>query len=460
MEAAAAAAGAASGNADVACAQCGAPAKYTCPGCARRTCSLGCVRAHKAVHGCTGKRDRTAFVPLAEFTDAHLASDYTLLEEAAREGDAAKRARPRSAFAGGGRGGRGGRGGGRGRGRSGRGGRGSAADADDAEDADELRPPQERPDAALPRALHVLRAAARERGVSLRFMPPGMGRREANTTRLGGKGGGKGAKGSRTLHWRVELRFARTNGATGSEAAGCRQGTSAGETVVLESVDERAAVGAALGAALGGCGAAVRHRLREYVEAHEARAGETAGENAGGAAAEGHGGDGARAGGGDGCVHEHDTPLRLLLRKELCRADRQVYYALDPRAPLREALVGRTLVEFPTLAVALPEEVKAGDYLVVGENATEEGELVGVEGSDSDSDSDSDSSEEADDMFNAGCAAAIAVATGVCDGGDGGGRGNCGVCSGGNSCHASGGNSDALEEGEVVQARGVSRGAE
>ena len=33
-------------------------------------------------------------------------------------------------------------------------------------------------------------------------------------------------------------------------------------------------------------------------EAHEARAGETAGENAGGAAAEGHGGDGARAGGG------------------------------------------------------------------------------------------------------------------------------------------------------------------
>eukprot|EP00793_Prasinoderma_coloniale_P000208 PRCOL_00005718-RA len=347
MEAAAAAAGAASGSAGVACAQCGAPAKYTCPGCARRTCSLGCVRAHKAVHGCTGKRDRTAFVPLAEFTDAHLASDYTLLEEAAREGDAAK-------------------------GRSGRGGRGSAADADDAEDADELRPPQERPDAALPRALHVLRAAARERGVSLRFMPPGMGRREANTTRLGGKGGGKGAKGSRTLHWRVELRFARTNGAAGSEAAGCRQGASAGETVVLESVDERAAVGAALGAALGGCGAAVRHRLREYVEAHEARAGETAGENAGGAAAEGHGGDGARAGGGDGCVHEHDTPLRLLLRKELCRADRQVYYALDPRAPLREALVGRTLVEFPTLAVALPEEVKAGDYLVVGENATEE----------------------------------------------------------------------------------------
>ncbi|KAG0583352.1 hypothetical protein KC19_3G129500 [Ceratodon purpureus] len=67
--------------------------KYKCPGCERRSCGLACVKAHKARTGCSGKRDRTAFVPLAEFCDNVLVSDYNLLEEMLRQTESAKRAR-------------------------------------------------------------------------------------------------------------------------------------------------------------------------------------------------------------------------------------------------------------------------------------------------------------------------------------------------------------------------------
>ena len=41
--------------------------------------------------GCTGKRKRTDFVPLASFDDSALRSDYFLLEGAQRTRDAARR---------------------------------------------------------------------------------------------------------------------------------------------------------------------------------------------------------------------------------------------------------------------------------------------------------------------------------------------------------------------------------
>lgn len=67
--------------------------KYKCPGCELRSCGLACVKAHKTRTGCSGKRDRTAFVPLAEFCDNVLVSDYNLLEEMLRQTESAKRAR-------------------------------------------------------------------------------------------------------------------------------------------------------------------------------------------------------------------------------------------------------------------------------------------------------------------------------------------------------------------------------
>eukprot|EP00976_Prorocentrum_cordatum_P081237 1184315-Prorocentrum_minimum.AAC.2 len=49
-------------------------AKYRCPGCEVATCSLACSRAHKAETKCTGKRNRTEFVPTNQLTDRHLQS--------------------------------------------------------------------------------------------------------------------------------------------------------------------------------------------------------------------------------------------------------------------------------------------------------------------------------------------------------------------------------------------------
>lgn len=48
--------------------------KYKCPRCELRSCGLACVKAHKARTECSGKRDRTGFVPLAQFCDNVLVS--------------------------------------------------------------------------------------------------------------------------------------------------------------------------------------------------------------------------------------------------------------------------------------------------------------------------------------------------------------------------------------------------
>ena len=106
------------------------PAKYCCPRCSRRTCSLACVSgeplphypplcrhcrqsvppapasslspnpphpphaAHKEAAGCSGKRDRTAFVGRAAFDERTFMSDYRFLEEVQLAEDVAKRSKP------------------------------------------------------------------------------------------------------------------------------------------------------------------------------------------------------------------------------------------------------------------------------------------------------------------------------------------------------------------------------
>lgn len=63
------------------CGTCGAAARYTCPGCGVRTCSLPCVQAHKEASGCTGVRDRTKLVFKEDMDNLTLLSDYRFLEE-------------------------------------------------------------------------------------------------------------------------------------------------------------------------------------------------------------------------------------------------------------------------------------------------------------------------------------------------------------------------------------------
>jgi len=57
-------------------------AKYRCPACERRTCSVECVRRHKEQYDCTGKRPRTEPVaPVNNFSSHHIMRDFGFLEE-------------------------------------------------------------------------------------------------------------------------------------------------------------------------------------------------------------------------------------------------------------------------------------------------------------------------------------------------------------------------------------------
>nr|XP_023674811.1 box C/D snoRNA protein 1 [Paramormyrops kingsleyae] len=78
------------------CEACGAEeAKYRCPACLKHSCSLPCVKKHKSDSGCTGVRDKTAFVPLSCFDEMTLLSDYRFLEDSGRLADSITRDRHR-----------------------------------------------------------------------------------------------------------------------------------------------------------------------------------------------------------------------------------------------------------------------------------------------------------------------------------------------------------------------------
>jgi hypothetical protein len=54
---------------------------YVCPGCQIRTCSLKCVQAHKERAQCSGKRNRSEFLPVCRMNDNTLRNDYFFLED-------------------------------------------------------------------------------------------------------------------------------------------------------------------------------------------------------------------------------------------------------------------------------------------------------------------------------------------------------------------------------------------
>lgn len=79
---------------EVTCEECKTnPSKYKCPGCSLRSCSLPCVKAHKQRTGCTGKRPLTNYLPLSQFDDNVLLSDYNMLEDVKRVAESAQRTR-------------------------------------------------------------------------------------------------------------------------------------------------------------------------------------------------------------------------------------------------------------------------------------------------------------------------------------------------------------------------------
>ncbi|KAL6560446.1 hypothetical protein OROGR_004005 [Orobanche gracilis] len=67
--------------------------KYKCPGCSVRSCSLPCVNSHKKRTACTGKKTITSSIPISQFDDNLLISDYNMLEDVKRIADSARRLR-------------------------------------------------------------------------------------------------------------------------------------------------------------------------------------------------------------------------------------------------------------------------------------------------------------------------------------------------------------------------------
>ncbi|KAI9334802.1 hypothetical protein BD770DRAFT_292176, partial [Pilaira anomala] len=58
--------------------------RYTCPRCHTHTCSLTCVKQHKLETSCSGIRDKTSYVPLRNYNESNMMSDYTYLEDVSR----------------------------------------------------------------------------------------------------------------------------------------------------------------------------------------------------------------------------------------------------------------------------------------------------------------------------------------------------------------------------------------
>ncbi|KAI8047319.1 hypothetical protein BDF21DRAFT_303251, partial [Thamnidium elegans] len=58
--------------------------KYTCPRCLVHSCCMTCVKQHKLDTECSGIRDKTSYVPLREYNESNMMSDYTYLEDMSR----------------------------------------------------------------------------------------------------------------------------------------------------------------------------------------------------------------------------------------------------------------------------------------------------------------------------------------------------------------------------------------
>ena len=56
-------------------------AKYTCPRCSIKTCSLVCTKSHKAATSCSGERDRVSFVGMNQYGDVGMWRDLSYLRD-------------------------------------------------------------------------------------------------------------------------------------------------------------------------------------------------------------------------------------------------------------------------------------------------------------------------------------------------------------------------------------------
>jgi len=141
-----------------------ADGRYRCPRCEVVTCSVACVNQHKVgpggAIGCDGVRNKTKYIPLNQFTELDVISDYQLLESATRcvESSARDKLKNKTQLT----------------------------------EEGKLQP--------LPHFLMAFRNACYRRGqCRLRFLPPHFDRRRNNTSKFDWK--------KQTITWKVQLNF-------------------------------------------------------------------------------------------------------------------------------------------------------------------------------------------------------------------------------------------------------------
>ncbi|KRZ76119.1 Box C/D snoRNA protein 1, partial [Trichinella papuae] len=69
------------------CDICKKNARYCCPACQARSCSLECVKKHKKLINCDGLACRTRFVPMQNYSTVNFMQDFNILMEAAGKYD-------------------------------------------------------------------------------------------------------------------------------------------------------------------------------------------------------------------------------------------------------------------------------------------------------------------------------------------------------------------------------------
>ena len=221
-------------------------AKYKCPRCSIRTCSVACVKHHKKLIDCNGIRYRTGFVSKADFNENNLLGDYRFLEEINQK------LRP------------------------------------SAQDENVIGSMYK-----FSNGKKMQIKQARSMGIELQMMPNNMSRKKMNTTFFN--------KGKNQFLWHVEWIFSSQDKIVHHDRR------------VMDSTPLKEAV-------------------KKFISVKE----------------------GSRFDCRLSAFMDISQDVKFFLKKQPCPANKILYYQLDGEKGLRYNLKGKTIIEFPTVYVAVP----------------------------------------------------------------------------------------------------------
>jgi len=338
--------------------------QYKCPRCSVFSCSLECCKRHKVERACDGRRDRTSYVSIQTFSNTTLRNDYHFLEDVLQTKDSAKRTlafncgglpsaadRKRQH-----------RGGGKHHGKRQRGAGGDGEDDVDGSatcggGGESILLPGQRPQQQLDSHTQGVRnfvkgAASSGRNTQVIVLPQGMSRRKANTSQYRGK--------NDEVLWRVHAVFVvfppEARGHSGAVAVfdpslllRPELEPVSAEGIATNALLEQDTSGQSL---LAGMALGLVHE-KETLQTVLLRLLDPAPGNS------------AQRNTLRNARQDHDS-LICLVQSIPSPASRPVFVEVSLEGTLRDALAGKTVIEYPTLIFAFPEHVRHLRRLVSG----------------------------------------------------------------------------------------------